>query len=183
MEVRSEGIVLYVVPYGEEDEVAGIFTPLGIVSLVRKWKQRKAPLSPLTCCEFIWQEGKSDMVKVKEVHILNAFLPLREKLESLEAAMSCLQAIRQTQGPEPSERLYLLLKSFLEQLPQALDPQTFLSAFYLKLLLHDGLLDLEKLDLAMAHLALERSFTSLSKLEFPKAFHANVKKLFQELTT
>lgn len=183
MEVRSEGIVLYVVPYGEEDEVAGIFTPLGLFSLVRKWKQRKAPLSPLSCCDFLWQEGKGDMVKVKEMHLLNAYLPLRERLETLEAAMGCLQAVRYTQGPEPAERLYQLLKSFLERMPRAKDPQTFLSAFYLKLLIYDGLLDLTKLNFEMAHLAAERSFTALSALELPKGFHNQVKKLFDELSS
>lgn len=180
MEVRNEGIVLYVIPYQEEHEIAGVFAPSGLVSLIRKWKRRKAPLSTLARYEFIWTEGRGEMGTVKEISLLDAYLPLRASLISLQAAMKCLSAVRKTQGRHGAERLYTLLRSFLTKISHAKDPQTYVSSFYLKLLIHEGVLELDRLDLEMAILAAERSFQSLSARVYPAELHQKIERMFNE---
>jgi DNA repair protein RecO len=181
MEIKSEGIILWVVPYGEEGEVASVFTPHGLVSLIRKRRTGKTPLSPLTRCEFIWKEGKGEMGTLKEVSLHNPYLSLRGHLETLESAMECLQAVRQALiGAAPAEPLFRLLDGILQRLAESADPRAFSSLFYLKLLIHEGLLDLDCLDADMASLALARSFSSLLRTTFPREFHDRVQRLFQE---
>lgn len=179
MELKTEGIVLYVVPYGEEHEIAGVLGPSGLLSFMRKWKRRRAPLSPLTRCEFVCRQGRGEMGTIKEMSILDPYLSLRERLEVIQAAMECVAAVRKILLPgEHAEKIYLLFKSFLERMGEAADPLTFLSAFYLKLLIHEGLLELEKLSLEMALLASERSFSALKALKLPPEVHDSIKKLF-----
>lgn len=180
MEVRSEGVIIQVVPYGEEHEVITYFGPLGLRSGLRKWKQRKAPLQSLCHYELAWKEGRGELVAIKEASLLDPYLSLRNRLETLEIGMRCLSALRHSQGAAASERLYLLLTTFLEKMSGARDPHTFLSAFYLKLLIHDGLLALETLDLEMAQLAAERSFAALCQLILPPATHARIETLYRQ---
>lgn len=183
MEKRTEGIILYVVPYQDRHEIAGVFGPEGKISLIRKWGRgtNKSPLSPLTKCEFVWKEGRGEMGTLQEVHLLDPYLKLRDSLKSLHAAMDCLASIKETQAADhPAERLYLLLVKILEALPHANQKETLLSVFYLKLLLHDGLLPLESLTLEMAELLAERSLSVLSEKHLSPEQHQAIKKFYDE---
>lgn len=183
MELRSEGIILYVVPFQDRHEIATVFGAEGKLSLIRKWgrSSKKAPLSPLTRCEFVYRPGTGDISNLSEITVLDAYLPLRASLDLLESAMECLSIINKTQQVnQKSDKLYLMLTLFLENLPKAKDPRTIVTTFYLKVLLHEGLLPLEKLSLEMAQLTASRSLSELSSIQMPPEVYQQTKALFIE---
>lgn len=183
MERQIEGIILFVTPYQERHEILGVFTPEGKISLIRKWGlgKKSSPLSPLTRVEFFYETGKGEMGKIKESALKDPMLKLRADFDCLNAAMSLLRALQLTQeGEAPSEALYRLTLKMLAYLPESKDKKSVLSLFYLKLLLHEGLIPLETLDLEMAELAPLRSLSALDKKIYSNAFHDKVKRLFEE---
>lgn len=183
MERRAEGIIISVIPYQDRHEIASVFTPYGMISLIRKWGRgpKKSPLSPLTRCEFIWKEGQGELGTVEEIHLLDPFLRHRDSLKSLQCAMECLSAIKLTQQiNQPAERLYQLLLKIIEALPDTEQKATLLSAFYLKLMIHEGTLPIESLTLEMAELAACRSIQTFTTTTLSREEHEAIKMLFEE---
>lgn len=183
MEKEIEGVILSVVPFKERDEIATVFTPEGKISLIRKWGRtgKKGALTPLTRCEFFFEEGRGELKKLKEMRLIDPFFSHRNDFETLKAALSCLKAIQMTQeGEAPSEPLYRLLIKILEALPTFPDKAVLLSLFYLKILLYEALIPLEALDLEMAELAATTSLKLLYGKSYPQAFHDKVEKLLHE---
>lgn len=145
-----EGIVLQAIPFRDYDQIATVFSDTqGIITLILKQARRaKKGLSkavyPLTCAEFIYREGKSEIMTCSEMTVLDLFLPLREKLTALEAACEMLKALQKSQHPGiSSPLLYQLLKTYLKIIGSDENVNVFVASFFLKILMHDGLWDPE----------------------------------------
>ena len=77
---------------------------------------------------------------------------------------------------KPAPALFLLLKSYLAQIPIFTDLAVLLSSFKLKILLYEGLLSVEKED-PLLPLAVAKSFAELLANKISAAQEARVKNL------
>lgn len=143
----AEAIVLQSFPFQERDRILSVFSrDEGVLKFIVKeaaLNKQKGGLAPLTCAEFLYTHGKSELFKCQEFSILNQFLPLRQSFAVLEAAGDMLRSIVQSQFPHtPAPMLYDLLIWSLHKVPQAKDPHLLAASFRLKLLKHEGILPL-----------------------------------------
>lgn len=147
--LRAEGIVLHATPFQDNDIILTIFTPTyGLIKLfVKAARKRKtlipAVVEPFTHAEFLFTEGRGELGKFREASIIGLNLALRADLNCLGAASEILQAIYHSQlnGKEAS-KLFKLLLIYLKELPRAAFPYSLSRSFYLKLLRHEGLMDI-----------------------------------------
>jgi len=143
MEIKTEGIILRVIPFKETHRIVTLFSQeAGIISLLAKkisTPEKLALLSPFSRIEVIYRKGHSELFSFKDGTLLSHHLFLREKWDYMENAGKMAQAILQSQLPgKPAPLLYSLLISCLKQLPYFEQPSTLLLIFYLKLLTHEG---------------------------------------------
>lgn len=141
----TEGIVLQVIPYGNEEQILTLFTPLaGIIKVFCKRSVHKGQrFMPLTLTETIYRERKSEICACEEIILLNAFLSLRQTYSLLQGGCDLLRVIYGTQMVgKPAPQLYSLLLYCLETLPKVKDVQSIVICFKLKVLMHEGLLDI-----------------------------------------
>jgi DNA repair protein RecO (recombination protein O) len=192
--LECEAIVLDAIAFKEDDCIVTIFSKeRGLLKLFVKGKKtplylKNALCSPLTVGNFTFLSGKGELGHFLEGAIVEQFLEVRSHFEQLQTALRCLEAILRSQLPEKAApSLYMLLLSFLEKLPFALCLETYFTAFLLKLLRHEGLLELppQKLGLSeedYAHfltLSTVRSFHTLFTYKVSKNLSQKVETLFE----
>ncbi len=145
---QVEAIVLQVTPFKDYDRILTLFSPLGILKMFVRIRKKEylhfsALTSPLTQAEWHYLSGRKELHRLTEGTILSQHLGLRERYETLLAADSCLQALlaSQWQG-KPAPKLYLLFRHFLDHLPKSATPQNCVTLFLIKILVHEGMLQL-----------------------------------------
>jgi DNA repair protein RecO (recombination protein O) len=140
----SEGIVLHTLKFRDYDQILTIFTcEEGIIKLLRHGAYRpkhKVWVEPTLRAEFIYEKGRSEIFRCREVSLLQQYLPLRNSLEQLNVTHALLKVIMVTQHPlAAAPALYQLLCAYLDKLCEAdCIPLSLLCSFYLKLLHHEG---------------------------------------------
>jgi len=169
-EEKCEGIILKSYAYKETERILHLFTKdLGIIHLVIKHLSPRKPqrinlATPLCQGQYVLRKGKSDLFSFLDGSIIDLHLPLRQTLLTLETGGRMLRAIHDSQLPEkPAPLLYKLLSLYLKKLP--LGPQTLLTSFQLKLLIHEGLISFEK-----PHLNYSGGTLTLNAEEWPILF-------------
>lgn len=145
---RTEGMVLHLLPFGDYDQIATIFTrENGVIKLIIKGgmshkRQKNAPLSALTRAEFVYTVGRGELHTSQEITPLERYHHHNRSFAHLETACAMVQALRQSQLLEkPAPMLYELLLLLLKGLENSDQPRTWLSAFLLKILRHEGVVD------------------------------------------
>lgn len=147
--LKTEGIVLQSIAFKEYDRILTLFTPLGLLKIFARihkhsYLQLSALTSPLTRAEFCYVKGSKELHRLREGSLLNQHLRIRETYESLQAAHTMLRALYASQFPgKTSPDLYSLFSLFLELLPEVKNPQALESVFLLKILKHEGVLELQ----------------------------------------
>ena len=145
--LKTEGIVLRSLRYGEADRILHLYTPdRGRVSViakgVRKTRSRfGGRLEPFFRLELVLYEGRSDLLTVTSVETLAAHPRLREDARALDgAARACEAVARVFDDGDPHAGVYHLLANELALLDG--DParagRSNALAFRLKLLLAAG---------------------------------------------
>lgn len=144
---KTEGITLKSTIFKENSRIIQIFSQdLGNISVFLKKISAKKPYllalsSPFCHGEFLLKKNKGEIFSFLDGSIINSHLCLRKNLPTLQAASFCLRSILKTQLQEKNSLLpFKLLQSYLKAFPFFQDPFVLLSSFYLKLLLHEGLL-------------------------------------------
>ena len=104
-----------------------------------------ACINPLCEAEFIYTEGRSDLLKCLEAFVIDTHFALREKYSFLEQGLQLAKILLESQYPGKSTpALYTLFSCYLKQIPSFTDALPSLSSsFLLKLLKHEGLLLLD----------------------------------------
>jgi DNA repair protein RecO len=181
--LRETGSILSVLPYGEADSIAKVFTKeLGLLSFYFKNSSRKGFIcfEPLTLGEFAYEDSTSSLLKLREFTCIDAHLPLRESLDRLESASLMVKALERTQGPELSApALFALFSVYLRWMPKVLDPWVLGASFLLKLLKHEGLFrDLEPGLFTV--LSEAREFKELQGERLPDGFLRKINHFFEE---
>ncbi|MCH9625767.1 MAG: DNA repair protein RecO [Chlamydiales bacterium] len=213
--LRAEAVVLHALPFKEYDRILTLFTPEGLLKFFVKGKKRHylqqvALTSPLTQAEFHYTLGKKNLHRFHGGSIITQHLKIRDSYEALMAAHHIMHSLQTSQMPDkPAPKLYHLLIFFLHHLPLSINPETLTSAFLLKVLRHDGLLQLhtpiqdiyryggecylnkerpngallftEKEETWLVELTLSRSLTHLSSFKIPQEFHHKIETLFGQV--
>jgi len=148
--IHSEGIILQTLPIKDWDLLITAFTKEnGVVKYYYKNGQSRkrskgALTSPLTRAEFVCRKWGADLVPLSEISVIDVQIDLRKTLELLETSCSWLKLIQQSQLPgKPAKELYLLLITFLNTLPAYSNPSALDACFHMKLLRHEGLIELD----------------------------------------
>jgi DNA repair protein RecO (recombination protein O) len=146
--LKTEGIVLRSMRYGEADRILHVFTPqLGRLSAiakgVRKAKSRfGGRLEPFFRLNLVLYEGRSDLLTVTGAETLAGHRHLRESGAALEIAARACDAVDRMFDPgDPHPGVYHLLANelaLLESDPAAHGTLANALAFRLKLLLAAG---------------------------------------------
>lgn len=145
----SEGIVLDSLEFKERERIIKVFTlEEGLLTIIVKGISKKQPAllaltSPLCIIDLHYLHGRSEIHRFTGGSVKEPLLFLRSSLPLLQTAAQMANTILRSQQPEKSSpALYLLLKAYLINLSRFTDPSSLLASFYLKLLLHDGVLSL-----------------------------------------
>ena len=146
---KDEGIVLRSTDYQDTEKILTIFTKNeGRVELIVKGLRagqggKRALCSPLSCSEFVYATGRTELCRLIDITSIDPFLQLREKLSLLQEAGRMARALLASQMPgKSSPLLYGLFRSYLSALPSFPAPEVVSSSFLLKLLRHEGILHL-----------------------------------------
>jgi len=145
--VKSEGIVLRTIRFGESDRILHLYTPdrgrLGAIAKgVRRARSRfGGRLEPFFRLQLVLHEGRGDLLTVTAVETLAGHPRLREDARALDVAARAADAVARLFGDgEPHPGVYHLLANELALLDR--DPrqatQANALAFRAKLLLAAG---------------------------------------------
>lgn len=142
----SEGIILHTVPYRNYDQIMTVFTEdRGVIKLFcKKGASQSRRYTPLTKVEFAYRERVSELWSCEELSLLDSYLSLRNRFAHLEAGCRLIQAVYKSQGiGKEAPLLYRLLLYYLDKIPEPEDPFVLVASFKLKLLVHEGLFNLD----------------------------------------
>lgn len=210
---QTEGIVLQATPFKDYDRILTLFAPGGLLKFFVKVRKRDylhcaALTSPWTRVELHYMPGRKDLHRMSEGTILAQNLRLRESFDTLAAADTMVQAVLRSQWQgKPAPKLYTLFRLFLEHLPQSTTPQGCVTAFLIKILAHEGTLQLSSPQSTyryggeqylpsnappghlcfsadeehlLSELALSRSLSHIASLVLPTGFQAKISTLFHQ---
>lgn len=136
------GIVLDTLPFRDKDLIVTLLTAEG---LVKFFYRRRQIISPLIEGEFLLTKGRGDLYRFSDMTILDQHTRLRERLENLEAAGLMIRAVLRSQDPDREcPGIFLLFRKLLNELPESKDPMQLAHLFLLKVLIHEGLLQLDE---------------------------------------
>src|SRR3954454_25292831 len=118
--LKSEGIVLRSIRYGEADRILHLYTPhhgrlSAIAKGVRKAKSRfGGRLEPVFRLDLVLYEGRSDLLTVTSAETIAAHHRLREHAATLDGvARACATVARIFDDGEPHAGVYPLLANEL----------------------------------------------------------------------
>jgi len=187
----SYGIILQTLNFSDFDQIVTVFTENeGVIKFFAKGAnalKNGLKSSCLTCAEFVYVIGKSELYLLREMLPKQHYLNLRNNFKNLNTACECLKAILETQlVHKPAPLLYQLLIAYLDKIPNFPNHEALEASFYLKILYHEGVLDLnashffsqDELDL-VAQLATKSSFAKLNDLNVSKEFNQKIKLFFR----
>lgn len=185
MEMKTEMIVLNVVPYREHNAIiTGLSKDMGFLKL---FLSRGSMISPMIKAEVTFLPKPSGLPNCQNVAPINHYKPLRQDFQALSAAGRMLRILLDTQlEGKPTPELYLLLDRYLDHLHCA--PDTLEASFLLKFLRHEGLLpshveDASEEDMThLTFLATARSLSSLLEYKIAPSLLEKVRTIFQLAT-
>lgn len=142
----TEGIILQVIPFRDNDQILTLFTPQeGLIKLFYRRSQKGQKLqglpTPLQKVEVVYRETKGELFQGHDIALIEPFTSLLKNFRQLQASCDLLQAIHFSQLiGKAAPRLYDLLCFYLKKIPLIPCPETLVASFRLKLLWHDGLM-------------------------------------------
>ncbi len=147
---KTQGIALKSVPYKDGKRIVTIFAEnRGLITLFAKKLSLKRlsllnGLNLFALSEFVYLKGKSDLFYLKDLSLIQGHYFLREDLKYIEQASLMAKTLVISQLPnKKAPLLYALLKNYLMHIPHFKSSLVLAYSFILKLLLHEGLLDLK----------------------------------------
>lgn len=144
---QTEGICLKSIKFRDNDAIINVFTAeYGLIKLIiHHGCNPRNPFHsltlPLTHSEYLYNNGKNEIHRLKEGSLINYNLQLRQKASSLDTACAMARLLLNNLYPEkPAPLLYQLFLYCLEKIPMISDINIIYSLFIIKFLKHEGLL-------------------------------------------
>jgi recombinational DNA repair protein (RecF pathway) len=182
----SLGIVLKTISFKDNQRIISVFTKdHGLIRLIVKGLRAGRSYaisitSPLTMIEVTFKRARfGEIGFFREAALVESYAKLKNEYYNLNTAGKMVRAILYSQIYEKAApSLFLLLHAYLNKISSFENPQNLLCSFYLKILLHDGLLNVEQIINALDHQNLPLN----DKYAPPQALELN-SQLWQKLTT
>ncbi len=143
---KTEGILLSASTYLGKQKILKIFTlNHGLISLFAKKTTLAQLYSPFLIGEWIYEQKiTTDLHRLQDASLINDLSDLRQNYKVLIYAGKMAQNLLQSQLPEKeSPLLYTLTVKYFEKLSTFAKPENLAASFVLKILLHDGMLNLQ----------------------------------------
>lgn len=147
--LKEEGIVLKVIPFRDYDVILVVFTAnAGLIKLLVKGARSpkrglQSICTPLIQVDVVYLERRGEIFFVHEISLKDPYSSLKERLLFLQIACEMLRAVEKSQMVgKPSPKLYKSLQVFLKHIPFFSPPEFLLGSFLLKILIHEGVLNL-----------------------------------------
>ena len=181
-EKKTEGLLLKATPYLNDQKILKVLTPNdGLISLIAKKKHQKIFLDPFLLAQFVFKKGKSEIHTLIDVSLINDLSEIRQNLDSIHAAAAIAKDLLSTQVPDkPSGKLFTLASIYLQKIHKISNLRALVSSFRLKVLIHEGLIDLNSNQFAQ-HCQLN-AHLFLSMKESSQAQTLGLSKSLQEIT-
>jgi DNA repair protein RecO (recombination protein O) len=148
---KTQGITLQAIPYQERQRIITVFTQdKGLISLIIKGLSQKKPSllslsTPFCLADFVYLKGRSDIYFLKDATVLCEHLFLRKDLDFITSAYAMAKALLDSQLlHKPAPELFMLFLKYLEKIPSFPSQEVLVGSFLLKLLIHEGLINLKK---------------------------------------
>ena len=148
---KTQGITLQSIAYKERQRIISVYTKdKGIISLIIKGLSQKktsflALSTPFCLANFIYKKGRSEIYSLHDASIVDENLFLRKDLSYINSAYFMAKAILDSQLPhKQSSSLYMLLTTYLKKIPHIPSQDALIISFLLKLLTHEGLINLKE---------------------------------------
>lgn len=143
-EKKTEGLLLKAIPYLNDQKILKVLTPNdGLISLIAKKKHQKIFLDPFLLAQFVFRKGKSEIHTLLDCSLIDDLNEIRQNLETINAAASIAKDLLNTQLPGKSfPKLFALSCIYLQKIPKIKNLKALQASFKLKLLIHEGLLNL-----------------------------------------
>jgi len=147
-EEKTQGVLLQTIPYLGRQRILKVFAPeAGLLTLMAKSAKPSwtAISTPFCIAEWVYRKGQKEIHTLQDGSLLDGLMELKQDYAVLNAAGRMAQDLLSSQLPAKSAGdLYLLFCAYLKKLPQFGKPEILAASFRLKLLLHEGLLSLQK---------------------------------------
>jgi len=144
-------------------------------------------LSPFCHAEWVFKRGKGEIGTLVDGTLLDPFLFLRSSYEKLSIAGKIAQNLLFSQLPGKSApRLYQLFLAYLKQIALFAKPNILSSSFQLKILMHEGLFDLQEENFApdewqiLLELAFTPTFSKLQQVNLSPDIEEKIDALFKK---
>ncbi len=142
---RTTGVVLRCRDFSETSKIVIFYTrDFGKVRVVAKGAKRKKSeflgiLEPLSVLEIVYIERRGGLHILKEAHLMDSHLELRERVSRIAHGLQFLSLIESTQPEEDADpAVFELLLSSLFALHRARSPENVSIVLHLRLLKHFG---------------------------------------------
>ena len=133
--LKTEGIVLSVIDYGDTSKIAGILTKeYGKISVIVKGAKQKASkmgkiIDPLNILNIVfYQKDNRDLQILSEADLIHYYSQLHEDYDKLKYGLASVELINTNiEADEVNIRLYSGLKRILERIALSYDPFPIIS--------------------------------------------------------
>lgn len=147
-EEKTAGVLLQTIPYLGRQRILKVFAQEGgLLTFMAKSAKPAwtAFTTPFCIAEWVYRKGQKEIHTLKDGSLLDGLLELKQDYNVLNAAGRMAQDLLSCQLPAKSAGdLYPLFCAYLKKLPQFKKPEILAASFKMKLLLHEGLLSLQK---------------------------------------
>jgi DNA repair protein RecO (recombination protein O) len=144
MLIKSEGIVIRTVDYGESNKVLTIYTKefgkMGVMARgAKKTKSRLSSVAQLfTCAYFLIQKG-SGLGSLNQAEIIKSYRSVKQDIFKTAYAAYVVELLdKSTDEGKPSPALYEFLNLTLTYLDEGIDPDVLRAIFEMKMLRLQG---------------------------------------------
>ncbi len=143
---KTEGILLSASTYLERQKILKVFTSQeGLITLFAKKTSFASLYSPFLIGEWVYEQKTTDLYLLKDASLIQDLSDLRQNYAALLSAGKIAQNLLKSQlNGKPSPLLYALTAKYFEKLQTFPKPENLAASFDLKLLLHEGLLNLQE---------------------------------------
>lgn len=186
-----EGIILKAIDYQETKRILTVFTPNGLLSFIAYLSKKQgttALTQPLTLALFTFKKATHDLLKIKEISLLDTQIAIRSDFDKIQSAGVIVQSLLKTQLPhKPSNLLYQLVKAYLKQLQSTQNTNALTLSFLLKVLRHEGLYAIDSQNsftqeegILLKGLAFTKDFALIESIPIEDVLLRKIRVLFEE---
>jgi recombinational DNA repair protein (RecF pathway) len=171
MEEKITGLLLQAIPYLEEKKILKILTAeKGLITLLSNKRISPILSSPFVWAEWVYKISSHPIPFLQDATLLDALSDLKKDFSRINIAGQIAKDLLRTQLPAKNAHEPLLLAlACYRKLSTFQEPSLLGAAFRLKLLLLEGVLDIQELNSPLLQmLALSRSFHEIATLPLQK---------------